>query len=72
MRDIHKRLLDGQTLAALGTTTGEHSAAALGCHTRTETVSLSTLALVRLISTLHDRNPPAAFVTPTNVSDIDT
>lgn len=44
---------DREPLAALGTTTGEHGTAALGGHTRAEAVALGTLALVRLIRTLH-------------------
>ena len=45
--------LDGELVTALGTTTSEHSTAALGCHARTEAMALSTLALVRLIRTFH-------------------
>ena len=50
-----------ETLAALGTTTCEHSAAGLGGHTGAETVGLGTLALVRLVGTLHGKHPPGAF-----------
>ena len=45
--------LDGELLAALEATPGEHLAAALGGHTGAETVGLGALALVRLIRTLH-------------------
>lgn len=57
--DIFRRLdrihdqLHGEALAALGATTREHGAAALGRHTGTEAVALRTLASVRLISALH-------------------
>ena len=60
-RSMRLFIADGQTLAALGTTASEHGATALGSHTSTEAVSLSTLALVRLVSTLHGKNPHAAF-----------
>ena len=53
--------LDGEALAALGTTASEHSAAALGGHTGAETVGLGTLALIRLVRTLHDFYPPACL-----------
>ncbi len=45
--------LDGQPLAALGATTGQNGATTLGGHARAEAVGLGTLALVRLIRTLH-------------------
>jgi len=45
--------LDGETLAALCTTTGQHGTAALGSHTCTEAMSLCALALIRLIRALH-------------------
>ena len=50
------RSLDGQPLAALGTTTGQNGAAALGGHAGTEAVGLGALALVRLVRTLHNDN----------------
>ena len=50
---LHAKL-DGQPLAALGATTCEDGAAALGGHTGTETMGLSALALVGLVRTLHD------------------
>lgn len=53
--------LDGKALAALGTTTSEHGAAALGGHTSTEAVGLGTLTLVRLVRTLHSYYPPACL-----------
>ena len=49
--------LDGQALATLCAATSEYGTAALGGHTSTETVSLSTLALVRLIRALHITYP---------------
>ena len=50
----HEKLVGNrEPLAALGTTTGEDGAAALGGHTRAEAVALGTLALVRLVRTLH-------------------
>ena len=53
---VSMRRLDGQPLAALGTTTGQNGAAALGGHTGTEAVGLCALALVRLVRTLHNFN----------------
>ncbi len=50
---LHEHWLDGELLAALGTTTGENLASSLGGHTSTETVGLCALALVGLIRTLH-------------------
>ena len=44
---------DGELLAALGTAASEHGTAALGGHTGAEAVGLGTLALIRLIRTLH-------------------
>lgn len=49
--------LHAETLATLGTTTSENGTTALGGHTGTEAMRLSTLALVRLIGALHDANP---------------
>ena len=46
-------LLDSETLAALGTTTGEHGTTTLSGHTGTEAMGLGTLTLIRLIRTLH-------------------
>lgn len=45
--------LDAQALAALATTRGQDSTAALGGHTCAETMRLRTLPGVRLICTLH-------------------
>ena len=50
------RSLNGQPLAALGTTTGQDGTSTLGGHAGAEAVSLSTLALVGLIRTLHNDN----------------
>ena len=50
------RSLDGQPLAALGTTTGQNGTAALGSHAGTEAMGLGALALVGLIRTLHNDN----------------
>ena len=50
---LHRPLLDGEALAALGATTGQDGAAALGGHAGTEPVRGGALALVRLIRTLH-------------------
>jgi hypothetical protein len=46
-------LLDSETLAALGATTGEHGTTTLSGHTGTEAMGLGTLTLIRLIRTLH-------------------
>ena len=52
--DIQRKApLHAETLASLVAASLEHGAAALGCHARTETVALGTLALVRLIRTFH-------------------
>ena len=51
------RILDGELLATLGTTTGQDLAAALGGHAGAEAVGLDALELVGLIRTLHDSNP---------------
>ena len=45
---------DSELLAALGTTTGEYSAAVLGGHTSTETVGAGALDDAGLESTFHD------------------
>ena len=50
---LHEPLLDGETLATLGTTTGQDGAAALGGHAGTEPVGGGALALVRLVGALH-------------------
>ena len=50
------RSLNGQPLAALGTTTRDNIAAALGGHASTEAVSLCALALIGLVRTLHNVN----------------
>ena len=52
---FHDRRLHGKALAPLGTTTGQHSAAALGGHTSTETMALCALARIRLIGAFHDK-----------------
>ena len=57
-------LLHAETLATLGTTTGQNSTAALGGHAGAEAVGLGALALVRLIRTLHVSFPPVAFQVP--------
>lgn len=41
-------LLDSETLAALGATTGEHGTTTLSGHTGTEAMGLGTLTLIRL------------------------
>ena len=46
-------LLDSETLAALGTTTGEHGTTTLSGHTGTEAMALGALAFVRLIGAFH-------------------
>ena len=46
-------LLDSETLAALGATTGKHGTTTLSGHTGTEAMGLGTLTLIRLIRTLH-------------------
>jgi len=47
---------DGETLAALGTTAGEHETAALGCHASTKPVSPLAMQVAGLIRTLHDND----------------
>ena len=46
--------LDGEALTALCTTTGQYGATAFSGHTSTEAMSLSALALIRLIRALHN------------------
>lgn len=53
---LHRAELDGEALAALGTTTGKDGTTTLGRHTGAEAMGLGALALVRLIRTLHDAN----------------
>ena len=50
---LHVTSLDGEALAALGTTTGENVTTTLGGHAGTEAVGRRALPLVRLIRTLH-------------------
>lgn len=50
---VQHAALDAEALTTLCTTPCEDSATTLGSHTRTETVALGTLALVRLIGTFH-------------------
>ena len=45
--------LDSETLATLGTTTGENSTTTTGSHTGTEAMGLCALAGIRLICALH-------------------
>ena len=53
--DIQRKTLylHAKMLTALGATSSQHSTTTRGSHTSTETVSLSTLTLIRLISALH-------------------
>ncbi len=53
MRAPQSTLLDGQTLAALGTAAGEHLATSTGGHTRAKTVGALTFYFAGLVSTLH-------------------
>ena len=46
-------LLDGEALAAIGTTTGQYEATSLGGHAGTEAVGGGALALGGLVRTLH-------------------
>ena len=48
-------LLDSETLAALGATTGEHGTTTLSGHTGTEAMAALADNLGRLIGTLHVR-----------------
>jgi hypothetical protein len=47
-------VLDGKTLATLGTAAGKDGAAVPGCHAGAEAVGLCALPLVGLIRALHD------------------
>ena len=49
--------LEGQTLAATGATTVENSAATLGCHAGTETVSASAFDYAGLECSFHSSVP---------------
>ena len=51
-------LLQGQTLATLGTTAGEDLTAVGSSHSLAETVHLGALALLGLIGTEHCMTPP--------------
>ena len=50
---IHKRILDGEALAALGTTSSQHCTSPLGGHAGTESMAFSALARVGLVSAFH-------------------
>jgi hypothetical protein len=55
---------DRQTLASLGTTSVDHSAAATGFHANQETVSASTVNLGGLVSAFHFGNPKGVNDSP--------
>ena len=51
---VFTAILDGEALAALGTTTSQHGTTALGGHASAEPVALRAFASVRLISAFHN------------------
>lgn len=55
---LHRSVLNGEPLAALGTTARQHGAAPLGGHTLAESMCGGALALIRLIRTLHSYSSP--------------
>ena len=55
MRVVGAGASDRETLAALGAATGQHQAAALGGHARTEAVGSLAMQVARLICALHVR-----------------
>jgi len=50
---LQRRGSDGEALATLRATTGQHLAASTSGHARTEAVGALTVNFARLISTLH-------------------
>ena len=65
-------LLDSETLAALGTTTGEHGTTTLSGHTGTEAMGLGTLTLIRLIRFILSSSCCISSVRGDADADIDT
>ena len=55
MRSSAVRILDGQALAAFGTTTGQNLAAVFGCHAGTEAMDALALEIGRLKGSFHGR-----------------